>query len=110
VYMVTDRAIDEVRISAPETVAPGESAVIEVTIVGDDDRPMDAVVPVKIDLIDPTGRTAEFSGHYGAKDGTVALTATIAPNDVPGLWRIHVRELASGLTADAYMRVSAIGH
>ena len=37
----------------------------------------------------------------------VELTVTIAPNDVPGLWRIHVRELASSLTADAYMRVLA---
>ena len=67
---------------------------------------MDAVVPVKIDLIDPSGKAAEFSGYYGAKDGVVQLTVTIAPNDVPGLWRIHVRELASGLTTDAYMRVT----
>ena len=68
---------------------------------------MDAIVPVEIDLIDPSGRAAEFSGYYGAKDAAVKLTATIAPNDVPGLWRIYVRERASGLTADAYMRVSA---
>ena len=62
---------------------------------------------MKIDLIDPSGKAAEFSGYYGAKDGAVELTATVAPNDVPGLWRIHARELASGRTADAYMRVSA---
>ena len=107
VFMITDQAIDKVRISAPEATAPGDNATVEVTIVGDNSRPMEAIVPVKIDLIDPSGRAAEFSGYYGAKDGTVEITATIAPNDVPGLWRIHVLELASGLTADAYVRVSA---
>ena len=106
VFMITDQAIDEVRISAPRAAAPGDNAAVKVTIVGDNGGPMDAIVPVKIDLIDPSGKAAEFSGYYGAKDGAVEVTATIAPNDVPGLWRIHVQELASGLTADAYMRVS----
>ena len=107
VFMVTDRAIGQVRISAPRPLAPGASAVILAAILGDDGRPIDAIVPVKIDLIDPAGRAAEFSGYYGAKDGAVEIAAAIAPNDAPGLWRIHVRELASGLTADAYLRVAA---
>ena len=105
--MITDQAIDKVRITAPKSAAPGDNAAIAVTIVGDDGRPMDAVVPVKIDLIDPSGRAAEFSGYYGAKDGVAEITATIAPNDTPGLWRIQVLELASGQVANAYMRVSA---
>ncbi|NQT17019.1 MAG: hypothetical protein HQ582_29955, partial [Planctomycetes bacterium] len=106
VFMITDQAVDQVRISAPEAAAPGDRAAIEVTVLGDDGRAIDAVVPMKIDLVDPSGKAAEFSGYYGAGDGVVKLTATIAPNDVPGLWRIHAQELASGRTADAYMRVS----
>ena len=106
-FMITDQAIDKVRINAPKAATLGDNVVINVTIVGDNARPMDAIVPVKIDLIDPFGKAAEFSGYYGAKDGAVKLNATIAPNDVPGLWRIHVQELASGLNADAYMRVAA---
>jgi hypothetical protein len=107
VFMITDQAINAVRITAPKSAAPGDRATVKATIIGDDGRPVDAIVPVRIDLIDPSGRAAEFSGYYGAKDGAVELTATIAPNDAPGLWRIRVLELASGLTADAYMRVSA---
>jgi hypothetical protein len=106
-FMITDQAIDKVEISAPRTAAPGAAAAIKATILGEDGRPLDAVVPVKIDLLDPSGRAAEFSGYHGAKYGAVSLTAAIAPNDAPGVWRIRVQELASGLTANAYMRVSA---
>jgi hypothetical protein len=108
VFMVTAQAVDRIQISAPETAAAGDRVDIKIAVVGDDGRPMDAVVPAKIDLLDPSGKAAEFSGYYGAKDGVVQINATIAPNDVPGLWRIHVLELASGLTADAYMRVATV--
>ena len=107
VFMVTDQFIDRIQVSAPETAAAGDRVDVKIAVVDDDGRPMDAVVPVRIDLIDPSGKAAEFSGYYGARDGVVDLVATIAPNDKPGLWRIHVRELASGLKTDAYMRVTA---
>ncbi|MGC9316791.1 MAG: hypothetical protein ACP5KN_02000, partial [Armatimonadota bacterium] len=106
-FMVTERAIEGVRVSAPQSAAPGESVSIAAEVVGDDGQALDAVVPVRVDILDPHGRAAEFSGFYGARDGRVELTANIAANDVPGLWRISVQELASGRTADAYMRVGA---
>ena len=109
VFMVTDQAVGKVQIQAPQSVGPGESVAVKVTVVGDDGQPMDAIVPVKIDLLDPSGKAAELSGYYGAKDGVIAINATMAPNDVPGLWRIRAHELASGLTADAYMRVTDAG-
>ena len=63
--------------------------------------------PVRVVVVKTAGRAAEFSGYYGARDGRVAIEALIAPNDMPGLWRIHAEELASGLTGDAYVRVAA---
>ncbi len=103
--MITERAIGAVRIEAPERVAPGESATIKATVVDAEGKAINAIVPVKVELLDPDGRPAEFSGYYGAKDGQVGIAAQIAANDVPGLWCIRVQELASGRTADAYMRV-----
>ncbi len=79
--------------------------MVTATVVDADGTPLDAIIPVKIELLDPHGRPAEFSGHYGAKDGSVEVSADIAGNDVPGLWRVHVEELASGRTAEAYVRV-----
>jgi len=105
-YMITERAITGVHVEAPKTVRPGDSVTIQATVLGADGQPLDAIVPVRMDLLDPHGRPAEFSGFYGAKDGQVQITAHIAANDAPGLWRIHAEELASGKVADAYMRVT----
>ena len=55
------------------------------------------------------------SGHHqasprrdvgAAANGQFRIGLDLAPNEVPGLWRIHVEELASGRTADAYLRVT----
>jgi hypothetical protein len=103
--MVTDRAIDQVRITAPERAEPGGAVGIEIAVVDADGRPLDAVVPVRVDLRDPHGRAAESTGFYGAKDGQLLIRADLATNDTPGLWRITVRELASGIEHNAYVRV-----
>ncbi len=103
--MICDQAIDNVEIDAPASASPGDLVSVRVTVLGGDGNPLEAVVPIEILLLDPAGKAAEFSGHYGAKDGVVTVKALIAPNDTPGLWRIQVRELASGLTADAYLSV-----
>jgi len=109
VLMVTDRPISAVRVEAPQAARPGESLTATVTVLGDDDRPLDAIVPVRVEFVDPAGRLAEFSGWYAAQDGRVQVSTQLARNDTPGLWRIHAQELASGLTADAYVRVAAGG-
>jgi hypothetical protein len=106
VYMVTSQALSAVSVEAPSEAKPGDEVTFKAAVLGEDGKPLDAVVPVRIDILDPHGRAAEFSGYYGAKDGQVQVTAKLAPNDVPGLWRVHVEELASGLTRDAYMRVN----
>ncbi len=103
--MITDRPIAGVRITAPEQAKPGETMTIQVAVVDAAGRPLDAVVPVRVGLFDPHGRAAEWSGYYGAKDGQLDIQAELATNDTPGLWRISVRELASGLEGNAYVAV-----
>jgi hypothetical protein len=109
VLMITERAIARVRIEAPPSASPDERIPITVTVVDAEGVALDAVVPLRIDLLDPHGRPAEFSGYYGAADGRAEVRADIAANDVSGLWRVHAEELASGRTADAYVRVKGRG-
>ncbi len=103
--MITDRPIADVRVTVPEQAKPGETVTVQVAVVDADGRPLDAVVPVRVDLLDPHGRPAEWSGFHGAKDGQLEIQASLATNDTPGLWRVSVRELASGLERDAYVQV-----
>lgn len=106
VYMITDRAIADVRVDAPPTARLGEVLTLRVRVVDDQGKPLDAVVPVRVDIYDPSGRAAEFSGYYGARDGQLQIRLELAKNDEPGLWRVHVEELASGQVANAYVRVT----
>ncbi|MBI3191789.1 MAG: hypothetical protein HYZ36_03910 [Pedosphaera parvula] len=106
VFMVTDQAITGVGVKAAATAKLGGSVSCDVVVAGADGRPMDAVVPLKLDILDPSGRAAEFSGYYGAVGGRVTVKLDLARNDSPGLWQIRATELASGLTASHYLRVS----
>jgi hypothetical protein len=103
--MVTERPIDGVRVAVPEQAKPGDVVEIKVAVVDPDGQPLDAIVPVRVDLLDPHGRAAESSGFYGAKDGRLEIRVDLAVNDTPGLWRVTARELASGLEHNAYIQV-----
>lgn len=109
VLMVTDEAVAGVRIAAAETAACGGSLEVAAEVVDGAGRPLAAVVPVRVDIRDPAGAEAEWSGYYGAKDGRLTLRLDFAANDRPGVWQIRVKELASGREADAYVRVAEKG-
>ncbi len=103
--MVTDRPIADVRLTAPERAKPGETITVELAVVDGRGQPLDAIIPVRVDLLDPHGRAAEWSGFYGAKDGHLTIRANLAANDTPGLWRITAVELASGNEQNVYVQV-----
>ena len=105
VYLVSSRPIEGVRLRAPDEVQRGGSAKCVVEVVDAQGRPLDAVVPLEVSIRDAEGRLAEFSGFYGAADGKVEIVLDVASNDPPGVWQIAARELASGRTAIAYLRV-----
>jgi hypothetical protein len=103
--MVSDRAVDGVRVTGPESVARGGQARWLVEVVDQSGKALAAVVPVQVTIRDSAGRPAEFSGSYAAVDGQLELILDVAPNDSPGVWEIEAVELASGRRAAAAMRV-----
>lgn len=105
VFMVTDQAIESVRVEGPAKASLGESLELTVTVVDHDGKAVKAVVPLRVDIRDPSGRDAEFTGYYGAKDGQLRIRLDFAANDQPGAWQIRVRELASRLAAEHYIEV-----
>jgi hypothetical protein len=107
-YMITDQPIDSVRIAAPATVAQGASADVKITIADPQGAPISAVIPLRVDILDFSGRESEFTGFYGAKDGQLSLRLDLAPNDSPGIWTVRAKELASGKAAVHYMRITAL--
>jgi hypothetical protein len=107
VFLITPQRIAAVKLAAPDTVARGGRLEVNITIADETGRAIAAVVPLHVRVTDPAGRLAEFSGHYGAKDGRLYLHLDVAQNDTPGVWQIQARELASGREAGAFVRVKA---
>jgi len=105
-FMIAEEKIAGVRIQAPARARRGQRVSLNAAVVDAEGEPLAAVVPVEVQIIDPQGRPAEFSGYYGAKDGTLAVTLDLAPNDATGEWTLRVRELASGLTREHRLVVS----
>lgn len=103
--LVTDRAIEGVRVRGPAEVARGKPVACTVEVVDPAGKPIDAVVPLEVAIRDPEGRLAEFSGYYAAVDGKLPLRFDVAANDRFGLWEISVRELAAGQVGRYYVRV-----
>ena len=106
VLLVTDAAVDGVTVDVPVAVKRGASAACAVCVVDKGGRPLEAVIPVRVEIRDPSGCDAEWSGYYGAKGGRLELKLDLAPNDRPGLWQLRAEERASGRVAVAYFRVS----
>ena len=107
VYLLTTKAINGIQIDAPKTFKPLLPTECTISILDSEKKPILAVVPLKVEITDPTGRLAENSGHYGAQDGILKIRLLAAINDIPGVWQIRVRELASGKTATHYLRLES---
>lgn len=104
-YLVTGRAIENVRIQVPDSIERGQSARCLVEVVDAQGKPIDAVVPVEVTIRDATTAVAEFSGFHAATGGRLEIPLDVATNDPAGSWTIEVRELASGRQAAAYFHV-----
>lgn len=105
IYMITDHAIEQVAVRTAPQAKPGDSVDVQVAVANLQGERVDAVVPLRIDIFDPAGRPAEFSGYYGAAGGRFQLTIDLAPNDRHGVWEVRVQELATGISARTAFRV-----
>lgn len=106
IYLITPSAIHETRIQAPHSVPLGARMDLEISLVNCEGEVVASVVPLKVEISDPAGRLAEFSGYHATQGGKLALHLQLAPNDAPGLWEIKVQELASGKESTAYCRMT----
>ena len=98
-FMIADRKIADLRLQAPTTCQLGEKLELKIAVVDDDGKPLGAVVPIHVEVLDPQGRPAESTGYYGAQGGQLSIALDLASNDLPGQWAVRACELASGLTS-----------
>ena len=99
-YMITEKALESVKLESENQVNRGDSLKIKVSILDAGGKPVDAVVPLRLDGSDSQGQAVEICGWYAAEGGILNLQLDLAPNDSPGNWKIKIQELASGKIAE----------
>ncbi|MBB5034136.1 LamG domain-containing protein [Prosthecobacter vanneervenii] len=107
IFMVMPKPLLGLKLDVPENAIAGNKGKISVSITTTQDAPTKAVVPVRVDVRDASGKSTEGSGFYAAENGIVEVSLDIAPNEDSGTWEIRVKELASGMEARKWMRVTS---
>lgn len=106
IYLVTPKPIAGLSVDSPKQAKRGDAVQLKVQLFDPEQQPVPAIVPVRLQVTDPAGRTAELSGSYATKeDGSLQLPWELAPNETPGLWRVRAIEGASNTESSAYVRV-----
>ncbi|HPO72408.1 MAG TPA: hypothetical protein PLJ31_06555 [Armatimonadota bacterium] len=105
-FLITPKPVTSVRVATAGQARLGSSVAIRAAVLDNQGKPLAAVIPVQVEVIDAQGRPAEPSGYYAAKDGQFSFTLDLARNDTPGRWTVRVRELASGKTNTATLTVA----
>jgi len=105
IFMIMPKPLLGIQLDVPENATLNNTAKINARITTTQDAPTKAVIPVRVDIRDANGKSAEGSGFYAAENGIVELSLNLAPNEDPGTWEIRVKELASGMQAVKWMRV-----
>ena len=103
--MITNAPISSVKIDKIPATARGSKSPLNIQVASSFGRSLEGVIPIELKVVDPEGRPAEPSGYYGALNGNLNLDLSLAKNDLPGKWKISVRELASGKSKEATFEV-----
>ncbi|MDD4181335.1 MAG: LamG domain-containing protein [Victivallaceae bacterium] len=95
-YLITEEPLSTVKLETANQVNLGDSLDIRISVLDAADKPINAVVPLRLDGTNAQGQPIEICGWYAAEGGQLAMKLDLAPNDIPGTWNITVQELASG--------------
>jgi hypothetical protein len=103
--MAVEKPISTASVTGAHEIARGAQWTGEVQILDADKQPVNAVIPVHVEVFDAEGRLSEFSGYHATIEGRLTVTLDIASNDQQGVWEMRVHELASGQRAQHFFRV-----
>jgi len=94
-------SISRVSIKTPVNCLRDKTLAVKIAVNAQDNKPVSALLPVKVTIRNPQGKETEYSDYYAAKDGKLNLSFTPAVNDLAGKWRIEAKELSSGVSSTA---------
>jgi hypothetical protein len=107
VYLLLPFPIENLKVNIPKSLVAGKVAPITLSVINSKGTPAKAVIPVKVEIINPVGKAVEGTGYYAAVDGRLTINFASAINDTPGEWKVVITELASGLVEKRKFKMSS---
>ena len=100
IFVFLKERIQSVKVDAPRAVHLGRPVRVTFTVVGQDGKPIDALLPAEIRMYDASGRELDGAGWVCLQGGVCTVDILTNIDDAPGDYKIVCRERASGLTVD----------
>ncbi|MFO7671943.1 MAG: beta-galactosidase trimerization domain-containing protein, partial [Bacteroidales bacterium] len=96
--------IDDIEVEAPSTLNRGETVTLDFKIVGQGASDLKSVV--RVNVFNPEGvNTLYYSDNCEVTNGSGTHHFNTALNDQPGLWKIQLTEVISGVVKEVTIRV-----
>ena len=107
VLAVLTRPLGDLDVTARQRQVAGQDAVVAVRLMGRDGQPLEAVVPVHLELRRPDGKVHQELYRATDRDGRLAVSVPVAANVPPGRWQWTVRCQLDGATTTLPVEVTA---
>lgn len=97
--------VGHVEVTVPDTLNEGEEGPLRIRVLDDAGEPLPGHHPIHLEVRHARGTFEEWTGSHLTDDGVLELPMRPAINHPEGTWIIEARELASGVTGRATLRV-----
>jgi hypothetical protein len=92
--------------AGPTKLARGQTGQFVFSLTGSAGQAVRGLVPAEVRVYGPDGQEAwEYGMQTLIRDGALCVPLHVARNDAAGVWRVVIRELCSGRTAEARLTV-----
>ena len=107
VFGLLPRELKSVDLRCRQTVTAGDTLAASVGFVAADGKPLAAMIPFHLTVLQPDGAPF-FSGYrFTARDGVFAMEWRVPVNAPAGVWRVQVRSQLNGQLVSLPVKVKA---
>ena len=105
-FVLLPEKIDSVSVKTQKSASLNDSFDITVSVNNAAGKPVQAILPVEITVSDTAGNNIPGLDYAATdKDGTLTVKVIPSLNNIPGQWKVSVRELCSNKNAQTNIQV-----
>ncbi|MBO5941029.1 MAG: hypothetical protein J6R18_07540 [Kiritimatiellae bacterium] len=103
-FVFLNSRIASVKVDAPRSVHSGRPVRVNFKVLGDDGKPVEALLPGEVRLYDSSGRELDGAGWVCLKGGVCTVDIQTNVDDPAGDYRLVCKDRASGLSVERIIK------